>query len=792
MDRLRGNRGNAPAVPVNPDACFRAFFALRQDGNQTKVLYSYPMKQHLIMSKYPGLDRFCFPTLTNGTPIVGGGDCSFVFVLTDDGGQRQYGHCANTVNNEAYVIISKLPWVTFFRNVLYSYRANGADIGQLMIRELYSAITPPPGEQFAVRPGGTPLRRPLDLPHAQFVDTNPAMLLDIFSDSQICQVVSSLLLDQNVIVMGPDFGTVSRIILAFLGLLCPMEWQHIIVSIVTPNLVEVLSSPTPFLVGIVKEQQEAVSKVMIESVVFIEVDYVEGVPHGGGYASSSSSAAVSRVLWGREDTRDVTCTDLVYLNEVKVPLPRSGSVFNSTLKKSLRALRATSKGVHNTPNDSSRISEEICLIFMQYYAKRFGMMGSTGFSFEGFLADMVAGVDPVAVPGKPRKAKIFPQEEIEFYERFSQSQGSNGLRLFLRDRIEDGTWSDSDFCMLAMQLNPTFYEEQLASCKAAGSHALKAPSKIMTGALSILFGEGGPLGRKASSDGRRRKGGGVFDWCLRGGGDGGAVDDDEMDDLRRIGERRASKDNLRGGSDAGSAGGLSRKESTVQPVAGPPVASAPTPHEKPVEIHPSEQHPTTEAPPPLPAQSTIQSPAFQPLDVKQVGGGAASYSNPVTPELQPQQNNNNGDVTPSGITPSSSQNGNLEIVETRATTTAPATAAGQQPADDPTSQPVTVANRVLATPPEIGNSKLARTPQSPSVDFSYSNETVKSTSSATAANNGSHHRRVEPPIVRSINAANGDAPTTRAGTAEDDTCRDYTSPSSSSRREYQGPVELST
>ena len=801
--RAKTLRGNAPAVPVNPYACFRTFFALRQEGQQTKVMYSYPMKQHLIMSKYPGLDRFCFPTLVNGTPIAGGGDCTFVFVLTDDGGQRQYGHCANTVNNEAYVIISKLPWVTFFRNILYSYRANGAEMGQMMIRELYAATTPAPGDIFSVRPSGMILRRPSDFPHAQFVDTNPSMLLDIFTDTQICQVVSSLLLDQNIIVMGPDFGTVSRIILAFQGLLSPMEWQHIIVSIVTPNLVEVLSSPTPFLVGIVAEQKEAVSKVMIEAVVYIEVDYVEG---GNAAAKSSSSAAASRVLWGREDTREVTCTDISYLNEAKIPLPRSGTVFNSTIKKSLRALRTTSKGVFNTQADNARISEEICQIFMQYYAKHFGMMGASDFSFDNFLADLAAGIDPLSVPGKPRKSKKCPAAEQEFFTMFSQSQGSNGLKLFIQDRIADGSWATNDFCSLAMQLNEPYYRDQITAFKAS-SEALKAPSTMMTGAMTILFGAGG-FSSTTGRGGRRGKKRSMFSrWCLRGDdGDVSSGQDDEMDDIQRIADRRPEDRESRereeydggmrrsesrdlisvdersgqisrkdsraaivtmtssssGGGGGGGGSGTQQKyavSSSTTAMGGGATASSPAAIGPPKPSPPTNTNNYNPSPPVLLKSGDVSPVRTVSPPNGQVVVQEDEPKTTTTTKTPPQ-----GDVVVNNTEVSFQyRNGDVEDgdggVDSGALGATPYTP----------SPPNTTSNRVILTPPEIGRSKLAHSRESPSVDFSYSNSDEVKDGSAQhkTSGNGLTSLPAPPPLPPKKEELKGGTPQAHDGHDDD-------------------------
>eukprot|EP00758_Cryptobia_borreli_P001857 Tbor_TRINITY_DN2591_c0_g1::TRINITY_DN2591_c0_g1_i1::g.567::m.567/K20161/DENND2; DENN domain-containing protein 2 len=461
----------------NQYACFKAFFAIHvREGNTASEMFSYPFALSTITQRYPGIEKFSFPFVHNTSQqrVIGGGNCTFVFILTDDSGNRLYGHCANTVNREAFVFLSNKPWVTFFRQILYTFRVNGPESGMAMVAHLYTACIPPPGGMFDIRPGGLVLCRPRDYPHCTFADTNPSLLLDIFTDQEICQIVSCLLLEQNVIICGPDFSITSRVILALLGILSPLEWHHILISVVTSNLIDMLAAPTPFLVGIVHAQKEHINKVSIESAVYVEIMDDEFVYSGISMMCMEPLQRHGRrkVFLGMEDERPCKCTAIRYIGEDEVPLPRTNNILSSTIRKSLKVLRVTQ-------TDEERTSDNMCVIFMQFYAKNLGMFGAPDFNFFEFIAKLTND------PGRA-------SSEVEFYKKFKESQCCEVLRLFISEKVFYGSWMDDEFCKMAVEFNKEYYRsvlEGFESVLRGTNKAIRTPASLLFSSLKTFLRE---------------------------------------------------------------------------------------------------------------------------------------------------------------------------------------------------------------------------------------------------------------------------------------------------------------
>jgi hypothetical protein len=306
-----------PSPNSAPLRTLEVFCVLRQalvSKQPPRIMVCTPLKPFQLVTKYPMLERFCFPEKA-GT--VTGGEVHFTFVQTSENGEHMYGHCVRTINAEVLCIVSRFPWCRLFRDLMFRYRANGEDLS--LIEALHKAPVPSSGHQFllppsfssAAAPGkcashkhtavqaagakcacasptapSTDLRnpsfpgvdtntvklyRPPDA-YNPFVDAHPALLLRWMNADTLMSTMASLLSERRVAIVGPDVGTVSAVILALLSLLRPFEWSHVLVPVVPHALLGVIAAPTPLLVGLLTSQlDEALAQGGVNNVILVQL-----------------------------------------------------------------------------------------------------------------------------------------------------------------------------------------------------------------------------------------------------------------------------------------------------------------------------------------------------------------------------------------------------------------------------------------------------------------------------------------------------------------------------------------
>ncbi|CAN8067645.1 unnamed protein product [Agarophyton chilense] len=98
------------------------------------------------------------------------------------------------------------------------------------------------------------------------------VLFSNFSVRSIVVMITALLEERHVCIVGPSSSLVSRAVLAVKDLLYPFEWPHILSPILPSHHLQVLGAPIPFLVGILDEfYPQALELPLVEGLVFANV-----------------------------------------------------------------------------------------------------------------------------------------------------------------------------------------------------------------------------------------------------------------------------------------------------------------------------------------------------------------------------------------------------------------------------------------------------------------------------------------------------------------------------------------
>ncbi|KAL7200967.1 hypothetical protein ACSBR1_032810 [Camellia fascicularis] len=105
-----------------------------------------------------------------------------------------------------------------------------------------------------------------------------ALSLSIWTTATICRVLSlesvlafitGVLLEKQVVVVCPNLGILSAIILSFIPMIRPFEWQSLFLPVLPGKMLDFIDAPVPFIVGV--QQKPADWKKKTSNLVLVNV-----------------------------------------------------------------------------------------------------------------------------------------------------------------------------------------------------------------------------------------------------------------------------------------------------------------------------------------------------------------------------------------------------------------------------------------------------------------------------------------------------------------------------------------
>uniref|UniRef100_A0A8C6SAH3 DENN domain containing 2A n=1 Tax=Neogobius melanostomus TaxID=47308 RepID=A0A8C6SAH3_9GOBI len=246
----------------------RSFKFMRETEDQLKVI-----------------PQFCFPDAKDWAPVDNFPSETFSFVLTGEDGSRRFGYCRRLLPSgkgrrlpEVYCIVSRLGCFDLFSKILDEVekrRAISPALVQPFMRGIMEAPFPAPGRTITVKnflPGsGTEvieLCRPSDsrLEHVDF-----ECLFSSLSLRLLLKVFASLLLERRVIFTADKLSTLSQCCHAVVALLYPFTWQHTYIPVLPPSMLDIVCTPTPFIVGLLSSSLPRLKELPIEEVLVVDL-----------------------------------------------------------------------------------------------------------------------------------------------------------------------------------------------------------------------------------------------------------------------------------------------------------------------------------------------------------------------------------------------------------------------------------------------------------------------------------------------------------------------------------------
>ncbi|XP_004689679.1 PREDICTED: DENN domain-containing protein 2C isoform X2 [Condylura cristata] len=282
------------------------------------------------------IPKFCFPDAKDWVPTSELQSETFSFVLTGEDGSRWFGYCKKLLPEgkgkrlpEVYCMVSRLGCFNLFSKILDEVekrREMSPALVHPFMRSVMEAPFPAPGRTITVKSylpgagdGSIELCRPLDsrLEHVDF-----ECLFRCLSVGRLVRVCASLLLERRVIFVANSLSTLSKCGHAVVATLYPFTWQHTYIPVLPASMIDIVCSPTPFLIGILSCSLPQLQDLPIEEVLIVDLcadKFLQEVSDEDEILPPKLQAALMQILEERNEiltqepnfSQDVTLNSLV-------------------------------------------------------------------------------------------------------------------------------------------------------------------------------------------------------------------------------------------------------------------------------------------------------------------------------------------------------------------------------------------------------------------------------------------------------------------------------------------------
>ncbi|XP_013793866.1 DENN domain-containing protein 1A-like isoform X2 [Limulus polyphemus] len=261
--------------PAHVFDCFCEISVPTRGCEVASIQRSYPEKysEEEILKSVP---EFAFPCEFTIKHVQ-----HFSFILTNIDSRWTFGYCRHAPDTPtSYVFLSALPWhETFYRllNYVSEIASKNEEAVWTFLGALYHIPVPNPGHTLHVL---------WDKDQNQFVAQCPdhrklpaipenRNLMEYFSAVDVHNMImlfASLLHERRIVITSKRLSRLTACVQAASVLLYPMQWQHIIIPVLPVRLLDYLSAPMPFLIGVSEPTMSQVDQTELGEVVLLDAD----------------------------------------------------------------------------------------------------------------------------------------------------------------------------------------------------------------------------------------------------------------------------------------------------------------------------------------------------------------------------------------------------------------------------------------------------------------------------------------------------------------------------------------
>ncbi|CAG0924852.1 unnamed protein product, partial [Notodromas monacha] len=251
---------------------------------------------------------FCFPDACNWRRKTGGAELSrdistcnsYSIVLTSDKGERTFGYCRRIVPDSqenstplAYCLLSKIRAHGFYDKLMTVLTSrHGTTDGQMQtfLTLVARKQMPSPGQSISLPSIGAVLRNasPDVSPTLQVInghhaspsinsssspnngnamitralderleESDIAALVETLDHGLLMKIYGAVLLERKILLVSTSMKRLSSCVQGLSGLLYPFSWEHVLVPILPLSLKDVVTAPSPFLIGLLLPSNHA-------------------------------------------------------------------------------------------------------------------------------------------------------------------------------------------------------------------------------------------------------------------------------------------------------------------------------------------------------------------------------------------------------------------------------------------------------------------------------------------------------------------------------------------------------
>ncbi|XP_076092202.1 uncharacterized protein LOC143063736 isoform X9 [Mytilus galloprovincialis] len=272
-------------IRENPEKLFEVFLEIAKPENDESIVVD---EETIFVQKYPRdyndeqtlkpIPMFAFPCDSERyTTKVD----HFTFVLTDLESKYKFGYCRQAQGVQTCLcIVSCLPWFDVFYTILNKLAEminttdNDDNVTELL-RATYANGVPTPGVPVQIIVGQDMLNFTApDISKLPSIPTN-RNLTEYYSavdTENMMRIFASMLHERRILITSKKLSRLTSCVHASTALLYPMHWQHLFIPILPPHLLDYVTAPMPYVIGIHSAVLEKARKNEISDAVILDVD----------------------------------------------------------------------------------------------------------------------------------------------------------------------------------------------------------------------------------------------------------------------------------------------------------------------------------------------------------------------------------------------------------------------------------------------------------------------------------------------------------------------------------------
>ncbi|CAG2216023.1 DENND1 [Mytilus edulis] len=262
-------------IRENPEKLFEVFLEIaKPENDETIFVQKYPRDYNDEQTLKP-IPMFAFPCDSERyTTKVD----HFTFVLTDLESKYKFGYCRQAQGVQTCLcIVSCLPWFDVFYTILNKLAEminttdNDDNVTELL-RATYANGVPTPGVPVQIIVGQDMLN--FTAPDISKLPSIPSNrnLTEYYSavdTENMMRIFASMLHERRILITSKKLSRLTSCVHASTALLYPMHWQHLFIPILPPHLLDYVTAPMPYVIGI---HSAKARKNEISDAVILDVD----------------------------------------------------------------------------------------------------------------------------------------------------------------------------------------------------------------------------------------------------------------------------------------------------------------------------------------------------------------------------------------------------------------------------------------------------------------------------------------------------------------------------------------